>query len=305
MISTERPEPPPDLHGENSRGGKELARWKAYYIGLKEGKKKRKPSFSAYTAESVRRKLDKIFRGKCSYCERDVANAGEIEHYRPKNAVELEDGTDFEVDLGNGTFIKQGYWWLGMEWSNLLYACPWCNQIRLRVAGEEDPLVRAGKGKKFPLLDEANRAKEPEQEKDEDPLLLDPCHDHPEQHLFIEIDPTDKRFGMMLPQRQADGSKDPKGRITIDVFELNNAKTLERRKTTLRRINNRKQEAQKAFQRVNDLPPGEARQEAIRVLKSKIAELRGYLQPGESDLLMTQQTILPFLYMLGVQKSPE
>ncbi len=83
----------------------------------------------------------------------------DVEHYRPKNAV-----ADTE---------HEGYWWLAMDWTNLLPSCIDCNRKRNQKA--PDPTLtnlvdlfdtdrdrtismKSGKGTTFPIADEVGRA---------------------------------------------------------------------------------------------------------------------------------------------------
>ena len=56
----------------------------------------------------VKTGLEKIYQGKCAYCETNtLAGAhNHIEHYRPNNK----------------------YYWLAFSWDNLLISCPKCNE---------------------------------------------------------------------------------------------------------------------------------------------------------------------------------
>ena len=114
--------------------------------------------------------LLKLTRGKCAYCESriEINQPGDVEHYRPKGSV--AESPD-----------HPGYWWLASDWDNMLTSCANCNRVRSH-AGE-----RAGKGNRFPLADEAKRAFTPGAEVDEDPLLLNPCLDSPEQVLVSNV----------------------------------------------------------------------------------------------------------------------
>lgn len=58
---------------------------------------------------------------KCYYCEStsEVVASLQVEHYRPKKRVD-----DNARQVVPGTF---GYYWLGIEWSNLVLACSKCN----------------------------------------------------------------------------------------------------------------------------------------------------------------------------------
>ena len=58
---------------------------------------------------------------KCYYCEStsEVVASLQIEHYRPKSAIH-----DNNRQLIPST---SGYYWLGLEWTNLILACSKCN----------------------------------------------------------------------------------------------------------------------------------------------------------------------------------
>lgn len=58
---------------------------------------------------------------KCFYCEStsEVVATLQVEHYRPKGAIHDENRR-----IVPGSY---GYYWLGMEWTNLILSCPKCN----------------------------------------------------------------------------------------------------------------------------------------------------------------------------------
>ncbi len=61
--------------------------------------------------------------GKCCYCEKDISNEGEIEHFRPKE--------------------KNKYPHLKNEWTNLFHVCGGCNRkksFKFRLDENGDPL---------------------------------------------------------------------------------------------------------------------------------------------------------------------
>jgi len=85
----------------------------------------RKRAEKRYNCSGVRTALEKMFHGKCAYCESAIVHVGypHIEHFRPK------------VHYPELTF----------EWENLLLACSVCNSSRHK--GDKFP-IRAG----VPLL---------------------------------------------------------------------------------------------------------------------------------------------------------
>jgi uncharacterized protein (TIGR02646 family) len=192
MVSVKKDfdNPPSGLITENCK--------KRIKLSLEE---KNAHNFSCYndSKKTVLNKLkDEIYHNKCGYCETKI-NAGfelQIEHYRPKKEV--------EEDLNH-----DGYYWLGYEWSNLLLACPKCNQ-------------QGAKGNKFPIegkrvythsyciIDGLLASKEcypPIFLKEEKPLLLNPEVDEVEKYLFF------------LPTGEIRGLEN-RGKKTIEICNL-------------------------------------------------------------------------------------
>lgn len=115
---------------------------------------------------------------KCGFCEVKITEStGDVEHYRPKNAVwtvrnpgrEREDlvnvrGRTYNKDFGSG------YWWLTYSWDNYLVSCPTCNQ---KWKNAVFPIAQARSGR--PVVGD---------ESSETPLLLDPFGtESPSNHL--------------------------------------------------------------------------------------------------------------------------
>ncbi len=156
--------------------------------------------YNDYPENTVFEALKTIYNSKCGYCETEM-NAGyklQIEHYRPKKEVK-EDKT------------HKGYYWLGYEWSNLLLACPKCNQ-------------QGAKGNYFPItgvrihthsnfltdnkLDSNKCYPDKSPLKDEKPLFLNPEIDEVEKHLIFSSN------------GEAKGITE-RGKITIEICNLN------------------------------------------------------------------------------------
>lgn len=107
---------------------------------LQKNIQNKKKVFNAYGNDAVKAALEKLFHGKCAYCESHYSATQpiDVEHYRPKNA---------------GT----GYFWLAAVWENLLPSCIDCNRERYQPMF--DPLTgvlvkkekKAGKHDHFPL----------------------------------------------------------------------------------------------------------------------------------------------------------
>jgi uncharacterized protein (TIGR02646 family) len=149
------------------------------------GEKTFKFDRNIYTHSKVKAQLIIDQHGKCCYCERRIGNKGDIEHFRPKGAVQQSPGKPL---------IKPGYYWLAYDWNNLYLSCSVCNQHH--------------KQNQFPLEDPETRALNHKGKiEKESRLIIDPSQDSPEDHIgfrgaaVYEITPT--------------------GKATISVLQLN------------------------------------------------------------------------------------
>jgi hypothetical protein len=108
-----------------------------------------------------------LSKGKCAYCESNIplTHPGDVEHFRPKGRIR-DHLTGKIVRLPDDSRDHPGYWWLAYEWENLLPSCIDCNRRRRH----DNEL--GGKGEFFPLR--GNRALQPGEEANEEPLLLNP-----------------------------------------------------------------------------------------------------------------------------------
>lgn len=193
---------PPILGKRDRHGRTELDRVNEHMNGPDHAKPF---DFSRYRERSVKAELERLFHGKCAYCESFYGSTQpvDVEHYRPKGEVEgIED--------------HPGYYWLAMDWQNLLPSCIDCNRrreqkapnseigtvARLLTSGEFDRSRRMslGKASAFPLATEAGRAKLPgEPLAAEHRLLLDPTRDDPREHLTFFID-RENLIGLVFPK---------------------------------------------------------------------------------------------------------
>ncbi|MEM8994726.1 MAG: HNH endonuclease [Acidobacteriota bacterium] len=205
MIHVDRAAVPPPqaLVGDSSKGKKELEKARAHFAEPDPGTFS---GFKAYKDKSVRDALEKLFHGKCAYCEIDYAanQPVDIEHYRPKSGF---------VDAA-GELVKPGYWWLAASWNNLLPSCIDCNRLRKHpsVADREEAL---GKANQFPIADEAKRWRDENAADRESRLLLDPCRDDPA--LFITFD----EHGTLKAKADLDGAGRDVVRASTKVYGLN------------------------------------------------------------------------------------
>ena len=171
MIKVMR-SPEPALLKENT------AKWTAAL--LKATTKARKEiALAHYRHPDIRDALELMFHGKCAYCESKILHVtfAHIEHYCPKS-----------TDLTR-TF----------DWTNLLLACPRCNQA-------------PNKGTQFPDASEGGP-------------LLNPCEDDPALHLKFLYNPQDGVTSVV--------GKTRRGRTTWRVLGLNRRDLRKRRSEQL------------------------------------------------------------------------
>lgn len=195
--------------------------------------------FAAYKSEDVKRRLDLLFHGKCAYCETFYSASApvDVEHYRPKGAVS-EDPS------------HPGYWWLAMSWDNLLPSCIDCNRKRKQRVPQISTsleelyanagtgtlaMTQSGKKDSFPIAPTGQRLlPEGKGFGAEQPLLLDPTRDDPEDHLHFHINHA-APLGMVLPGRRS-GVQSDRGSMSIQVYGLNRLGLVQDRTRLLRRL---------------------------------------------------------------------
>jgi uncharacterized protein (TIGR02646 family) len=223
--------PPACLSAKNKDGKTELERVREH-LGAKATESF---GFVAYKGEEVKRRLEQLFHGKCAYCETFYASSEpvDVEHFRPKGRV-------------HGDANHPGYWWVAMDWTNLLPSCIDCNRKRKQtLVAVSDSLLElyessghAGKQDSFPI--EGTRAQpEAADFTDERALLLNPCHDDPSEHLefhFGDQTPT----ALVLPRAVDPGASPPRrsvrGATSIQVYGLNRLRLVQDRTRVLRRL---------------------------------------------------------------------
>jgi len=159
-----------------------------------------------------------VFHSKCAYCESKIFIEnfpGEVDHYRPRGAV-----------TANRKRIKHtGYFWLVYEWDNLLLVCHDCNSGHGEFIGDER-ISHPGKSMEFPITGERVTSPPEDQTtwtedlKKEFPLLLNPYHDEPSDHISFD--------DMGVPYAR-DGSE--RGKETIKTCHLDRMGLCERRRS--------------------------------------------------------------------------
>ncbi|MGR9079527.1 hypothetical protein ACU8L5_25475 (plasmid) [Rhizobium leguminosarum] len=214
----------------------ELARARGYMADPE--KAGRSFSFAAYRHADVKHRLELLFHGKCAYCETMYASSApvDVEHFRPKGAP-------------SGDNDHPGYWWLAMDWENLLPSCIDCNRLREQIIlnGGSDSLAelwrsrkpanpesttQAGKGRTFPISGTRAGA-ELRDFTAEGALLINPCDDEPSDHLEFRIFGDDS-ISLAVPAGGDSPSK--RGATTIQAFGLNRLALVQERTKVIRRL---------------------------------------------------------------------
>ncbi|MCV3211109.1 hypothetical protein OHD62_31075 [Mesorhizobium sp. YC-39] len=181
--------------------------------------------FSRYKENAVKLELERLFHGKCAYCESFYGGTQpvDIEHYRPKGEVEGVQGHPV-------------YYWLAMDWNNLLPSCIDCNRrrqqkapnaeigsvVKLLSSGEFDRTkkISLGKSSTFPLETEVGRARGPaDQLLAERRLLVDPTRDNPRDHLTFHVD-RDNLIGLVFPRTAAPAAQVAEGTASYPPADL-------------------------------------------------------------------------------------
>ncbi len=269
----------PEILGPDpgAEGPRETQDAQDFYEMPLEKRRKRRYNFAAYRHRSVREALGELFHGKCAFCESQISPYGpvDVEHYRPMSGVVGETGQSYP-DL---------YWWLANEWTNLYPACVECSRPRYQesaISKSAEP-VTSGKGSRFPLVDESQRAALPGEEGAEEPLLLDPCHDEPEKHL-------------VFTEAGSVASTTPKGQTTITVMGLNRADLVEARRGAARQVVGSIERVQRYRQRmIMETEGGPHWTEMKEELDIELEVLKEYTAPDQEYAGLKRQLVQAFL----------
>lgn len=141
-------------------------------------------------------KLEEIYHNKCAFCDTKygVNTYTEVEHYRPK--------------------AQNMYYWLAYEWSNLVPACRKCNNSKLDkfpILASKILIPPIENGK----LDKAKCLADSDFLLNEQPYILHPEIDNPEEFFNFKIDENKKGIKINGFDEKGRGNK------TIDACVLN------------------------------------------------------------------------------------
>jgi len=294
-------------------------------IAFYSGQSTKKPNFRAYKNDDVKLALDRLFHGKCAYCESVYASTApmDVEHWRPKGQIKRLTKT------GKETALKPGYYWLAAEWTNLLPSCIDCNRQRnqhtltpandavLLNPGGARALInisevfpgireqlheRISRGKKdlFPVKDDAySRTPEDFLNQTEIPLLLNPCEDQPQHFLqFVE-------GAMVRPFPPGQLDTPPlhlweKAANSIDVYGLNRSRLVYQREEHVLEIKAHLYTIEQLMLAFDTVAKRKTkRNEELRRIITDLIEhetlaLRRYTQPQRQFSLLASQIIEEF-----------
>lgn len=262
-------------------------------------RRSKRPGSKAYAHPEVRAALQLLFHCKCAYCEsRYVAMTPEdVDHWRPKGRIRNAEGV---------VVSRTGYYWLVSEWSNLFPSCPKCNRrLNHEVIGSRARRT-AGKFDHFPLADERNRARRPGDElKEEQPLLLNPCADKPDDELEFVLDDGEAGYdqlGLLRPKRNASNEESIKGSTSIEAFVLNRRPLVEDRRERALLILDRLRRLLKAVRTLDKQRDPVEESDWSSVLAEMI-ELKRFLHPNAPFRLLATQLIKPFIDALTAKQA--
>ena len=274
--------PPPVLTVVGNKGFLETQEAIAFYRRKSKSKSKTF-SFDVYKDPSIKKALQQLFHGKCAYCESSYVEIHpvDVEHWRPKAAVE-----HFK-----GKRPLPGYYWLAADWNNLLPSCIHCNRASYHLIPPHFDLpMKLGKGNRFPLKDESKRAKKPGDEIHEDPLLLNPCRDRPEDFLIFPLDET--RRGIV--QARPDRIGKPHYHVaesSIEVYGLNREGLVKARQRRFLEIAKHLKTAERLAKELDEAKDAVARERISNWLKDEFQWLEGYKRPEEPYSQMARQLV--------------
>ncbi len=327
MIKVDRKEvaiPSSLKRGSNpvSKGEKETEDAIAYYDQSKPGDLK-SFTFTAYKEDDVKLALDKLFHGKCAYCESVYAGTQpmDVEHWRPKGEIaRIESGKRIKVR-------KPGYYWLAAEWTNLLPSCIDCNRQRsqLELKYEDSSAVldstgdasnpdipentyevflspqereklldleNLGKKNLFPVKNDVY-AKDPRKhprDEGENPLILNPCEDEPGEYLeYVEE-------AVVRPISKIEGDSRQRAENSIFVYGLNRSRLVYERMERLLEIKARLYTLERLaliYQKLNLNKKNEKRIARMveEVIEHETRNLRRYMLPEQPFAGMARQVI--------------
>lgn len=252
MIYVRRSREPPVLRSKAVEQERNAA---GKFFAPRQRSAQRSFSFRAHRHPEVVAALRGLFHDKCAYCETPAgATPLEIEQHRPRErALNLD-----------GLMDADHYWWLALEWTNLLPVCIDC----LRSKGTRFPVDG-------PRIDVGGDVKK------ERALLIDPCREHPERHLVFSED------GQVHSATQH-------GQTTIEILSLNRTSLVVARAAAYGALGSLVERTELTINATDpDDPVSRAR------LDGQLKEIRSYLKPEQPYGAMLRQFVNRWLQAGG------
>lgn len=262
MIKIDRPAAPPSLDMSDPQSVASLERQVILDHLAAHDELPKTKTFKVYSSAPVKALLIAMFKGKCAYCEVFTAAGfdGDVEHYRPKGGV--TDADLAQVD-------HPGYWWLAMVWDNLVLSCQHCNQSRrqlIHAPGQDEATIArellenrlrtTGKKNRFPVEGNAWVTDHQSDVADENPLLVDPTVDKPDQLFEWEFERS------ISTVKARNGN--PRAAATIEILGLNRRGLTEARVVVLDQFRARRRTILKRLNEIADANTSDERAEALR-----------------------------------------
>lgn len=228
-------------------------------------------TFNHYKGFDVTYALRVLFHGKCAYCEDEVGDDMDVEHFRPKGGVTGDPG-------------HPGYWWLAHTWENLLPSCTPCNQSRRQhlvteLMTEAEFLALQsrqakfsyGKANQFPI--DGVRATYGSPLTTERPHLIDPTAEDPEPFFkWSDLGP----YSVVLANTD-EPWVGTRALASISVFALNRLKLVQSR---TRILNELRYQASRTIEELEeDMVLGGSPKSVERALK-RVREMRRMQAPN-------------------------
>ncbi|MCL0012288.1 hypothetical protein MKU80_014730 [Providencia rettgeri] len=276
---------PTSLITQDNPTDKERKKAKLHYESLPEPTKAYE--FTKYKESDVVETLNKLFHRKCAYCESHYGAVSpmDVEHYRPKGGI-------------NECPTHKGYWWLALDWNNLLPSCIDCNRVRRHkkailnldgsiVTTSEDE--NSGKGNSFPTLGNNFAMQESDNHNLEEPLIINPCDIDPQHHLQWSID--DPNLPIVICTTNNAGLPDVKGENTIKILGLNRWGLVNERGKILQQLAVVVSDIYDLIETTLDIPIGEKRERHLIKLGKKIDYLKSFGTPDKEYSAMSKSFI--------------
>lgn len=242
--------------------------------------------FKRYKEDDIVEALEHLFHGKCAYCESKYIGTQkmDVEHYRPKGKVNESQG-------------HPGYWWLALEWENLLPSCTDCNRRRgqksytLQADGTavfiDDP-ENSGKECAFPVSGTYRAQGSQDDLNQETPLLINPCNHTPGDHLRWQI--NNLKIPLLLAN-SLQNVPDEMGVKSIEIMGLNRFGLVTRRAEVLQPVAVQVNNIHELIEITTTLQPGAPRDRYLAKIGRDIEALQTCYEPNREYSAMVKSYI--------------